>query len=115
MTMGRREVHQDSLLVPAIRGPSHIFYDELNAHLDEHGFDEKVEKLCEGFFEEKEKRGRPSIAPGMYFRMLLVGYFEGRHRVEMHRLALAESLPASRGHRASAGPFDVVANAAAAR
>ena len=65
------------MLVPAIRGPSHIFYDRLNAQLDELKFDLKVEKLCEGFFEEKEKRGRPSIAPGMYFRMLLVGYFEG--------------------------------------
>ena len=65
------------MLVPAIRGPSHIFYDRLNAQLDEHGFDVKVEKLCERFFEEEEKRGRPSIAPGMYFRMLLVGYFEG--------------------------------------
>ena len=75
--MGRREPQQDSMLVPAIRGPSHIFYDRLNAQLDELKFDLKVEKLCEGFFEEKEKRGRPSIAPGMYFRMLLVGYFEG--------------------------------------
>ncbi len=65
------------MLVPAIRGPSHLFYDRLNAELDELKFDLKVEKLCEGFFEEKEKRGRPSIAPGMYFRMLLVGYFEG--------------------------------------
>ena len=77
MSMGRREPQQDSMLVPAIRGPSHIFYDKLNAKLDELEFDLKVEKLCEGFFEEKEKRGRPSIAPGMYFRMLLVGYFEG--------------------------------------
>ena len=75
--MGRREPQQDSMLVPAIRGPSHIFYDRLNAELDELKFDLKVEKLCEGFFEEKEKRGRPSIPPGMYFRMLLVGYFEG--------------------------------------
>ena len=77
MSMGRREPQQDSMLVPALRGPSHIFYDRLNAQLDELKFDLKVEKLCEGFFEEKEKRGRPSIAPGMYFRMLLVGYFEG--------------------------------------
>ena len=77
MSMGRREQQQESMLVPVIRGPSHIFYDSLNAHLDEVKFDEKVESLCEGFFEEKERRGQPSIAPGMYFRMLLVGYFEG--------------------------------------
>lgn len=75
--MGRREPQLDSMLVPAIRGPSHLFYDRLNAELDEAQFDAKVEKLCEGFFEEKERRGRPSLAPGMYFRMLLVGYFEG--------------------------------------
>ncbi len=61
------------MLEQAIRGPSHLFYDRLNAELDEAKFDLKVEKLCEGFFEQEEKRGRPSIAPGMYFRMLLVG------------------------------------------
>lgn len=77
MTMGRREAQQSSMLVPVLRAPSHLFYDRLNAKLEEVAFDKKVESLCEGFFEEKEKRGRPSIEPGMYFRMLLVGYFEG--------------------------------------
>jgi len=41
------------MLVPVVRGPSHVFYDRLNEHLDEAQFDAKVEKLCEGFFEEK--------------------------------------------------------------
>ena len=48
MSMGRREPQQDSMLVPVVRGPSHIFYDRLNAHLDGLKFDEKVESLCEG-------------------------------------------------------------------
>jgi len=43
MSMGRREPQQDPMLVPAIRGPSHIFYDRLNAQLDERKFDLKVE------------------------------------------------------------------------
>lgn len=77
MTMGRREAEQQSLLVPAVRGPSHVFYDALNKRLDEAKFDEKVEQLCQGYFEEAERRGQPSIPPGVYFRMLMVGYFEG--------------------------------------
>jgi transposase len=77
MTMGRRGPQQESMLVPAERGPSHTFYDRLNEELDEAAFDKKVEALCERFFETEETRGRPSIQPGMYFRMLMVGYFEG--------------------------------------
>ena len=75
--MGRREVRQLAIMVPVERGPAHIFYDRLNKLLDEVKFDATVESLCEKFFEEKEKRGRPSMAPGVFFRMLLVGYFEG--------------------------------------
>lgn len=75
--MGRREAQQQSLLVPAAQGPRHIFYDALNARLDDTKFDEKVEKLCASYFEEAERRGQPSIPPGVYFRMLMVGYFEG--------------------------------------
>ena len=77
MTMGRREGHQESIFVPVQRGPSHIFYDGLEVILDGAEFDAKVESLCSPFFEQKEKRGQPSIPPGQYFRMLLVGYFEG--------------------------------------
>ena len=53
--------------------PKHIFYEKLNGLLDEAGFDEFVEQLCEPFY---SKYGRDSIPPGRYFRMLLVGYFE---------------------------------------
>jgi len=55
--------------------PGHPFYERLNAVLREHGFDAFVEGLCRGFY--APVMGRPSIPPGVYFRMLLVGYFEG--------------------------------------
>jgi len=56
-------------------GASHPFYQRLNQLLDENGFDAFVEGLCQRFY--AEKKGRPSLAPGVYFRLLLVGYFEG--------------------------------------
>jgi transposase len=48
----------------------------LNEILDKHHFDRKVEALCRKFY-KKSLYGRPSIAPGVYFRSLLIGYFEG--------------------------------------
>ena len=57
------------------RSPGHIFYDKLNQVLDEAGFDSFVEKLCEPYY--AERLGRPGIPPGVYFRMMFVGYFEG--------------------------------------
>ena len=57
------------------RSPGHIFYDMLNQVLDEAGFDSFVEKLCEPYY--AERLGRPGLPPGVYFRMLFVGYFEG--------------------------------------
>ncbi|MFH1185504.1 MAG: transposase [Chloroflexota bacterium] len=53
----------------------HPFYERLNQLLAQHGFDGFVEELCARFYHETI--GRPSIAPGAYFRMLLIGYFEG--------------------------------------
>lgn len=55
------------------RGPGHLFYRKLNELLAEAGFDRFVEGLCESYY---AKAGRPGIPPGVYFRMLLVGYFE---------------------------------------
>ena len=55
--------------------PGHPFYHRLNRLLADDGFDEFVEGLCRKFYHEK--LGRPSIPPGVYFRMLLIGYFEG--------------------------------------
>ncbi|MGH8337768.1 MAG: transposase, partial [Gammaproteobacteria bacterium] len=57
-----------------VTGPGHPFYAKLNAVLAEAGFDEFVEKLCARYY---KKGGRPGIPPGVYFRMLLIGYFEG--------------------------------------
>jgi len=57
------------------KSPGHPFYQKLNQLLRESDFDRFCEKLCAPYY--AEKLGRPSIPPGVYFRMLLVGYFEG--------------------------------------
>lgn len=57
------------------KGPGHPFYRALNRILEEKGFDEFVEGLCREFY--AEKTGRPSLPPAVYFRSLLVGFFEG--------------------------------------
>jgi len=77
MAIGKRKPKQDELFIPTaelVKGPGHPFYTKLNAVLAEAGFDEFVEKLCAKYYKEG---GRPSIPPGVYFRMLLIGYFEG--------------------------------------
>ena len=53
----------------------HPFYERLNQVLEEAGFDAFVEGLCAVFY--AARMGRPSLRPGRYFRMLLIGYFEG--------------------------------------
>ena len=79
MAMGRREVEQQQDLFvmhdKLPRSPGHVFYDKLNGLLREGGFDAYVEGLCEPHY--AKGKGRPSVPPGVYFRMLLVGYFEG--------------------------------------
>src|ERR1700676_5698907 len=55
--------------------PGHPFYKRLNELLEGAGFDEFVEGLCARFYHAR--LGRPSLMPGVYFRALLVGYFEG--------------------------------------
>jgi transposase len=55
--------------------PGHPFYQKLNELLEAEGFDEFVEKRCAKFY--AKTRGRPSLTPGIYFRALLIGYFEG--------------------------------------
>jgi transposase len=56
------------------RRAAHPFYTRLNQILDEHDFDGHVERLCERFYADE---GRPGLPPGRYFRLLLIGYFEG--------------------------------------
>jgi len=81
MAMGRRkEARQETLFVTAEQLPrsqGHPFYKALNRLLAEADFDRWIEKRCEAFYEQVETRGQRSTPPGIYFRMLLVGYFEG--------------------------------------
>jgi len=56
------------------RSAAHPFYTRLNQILDEHAFDGYVEGLCQRFYADE---GRPGLPPGRYFRLLLIGYFEG--------------------------------------
>jgi transposase len=80
MAMGKRKARQEALFITADRLPrsgGHPFYKRLNALLAEFGFDRWIEDRCLRFYEQEKPCGRPSIPPGVYFRMLLVGYFEG--------------------------------------
>ena len=58
-----------------VSGPGHPFYKRLNQLLDAEKFDEFCERECEQFY--ADNNGRPSLTPGTYFRLMLVGYFEG--------------------------------------
>ena len=78
MSLGRKKARQEQLWVscremPA--SPGTPFYETLNGLLDQGGFDAFVENQCAPF--HGDNKGRRSIPPGRYFRMLLLGYFEG--------------------------------------
>lgn len=78
MALGRRGPRNGSLFIATSdlpRSAGHPFYRALNRLLSEAAFDKQVETLCESYYADKQ--GRPSIPPGVYFRMLFVGYFEG--------------------------------------
>jgi transposase len=79
MSMGKRKrARQPPLWVATTELPtaaSHPFYARLNELLREQGFDDFVEAACARFY--ATTLGRPSLAPGIYFRLLMVGYFEG--------------------------------------
>jgi transposase len=55
--------------------PGHPFYSRLNEVLEKAGFDRFCEDRCAGFYHAK--LGRPSLAPGLYFRIMMIGFFEG--------------------------------------
>lgn len=81
MAMGTRKKRerQRDLWIAAdeiVQVPGNAFYDRLNNILDQHNFDRRTEHLCRKFY-KKSAYGRPSLAPGVYFRTLLIGYFEG--------------------------------------
>jgi transposase len=77
--MGRQQQQRQADLWIATtdlpQSPGHVFYDKLNRLLAEAGFDRFAEGLCQPYY--AADRGRVSIPPGVYFRMLFVGYFEG--------------------------------------
>ncbi len=78
MALGRQGERQSDLMVgwaELPRSPGHAFYDRLQAVLVEAGFDGFAETQCAPYY--ASRRGRPSLPPGRYFRMHLVGYFEG--------------------------------------
>jgi len=80
MAMGTRKQRnrQEDIWIPhteLAKAPSHPFYQGLNEVLESEQFDEFVEGRCGKFY--AKKYGRPSLTPGIYFRSLLIGYFEG--------------------------------------
>jgi transposase len=78
MSLGRRQPQQHDLWIATAdlpRSPGHPFYQKLNRLLSEANFDTWLEHLCAPYYHAV--MGRPSIPPGVYFRMILVGYFEG--------------------------------------
>jgi transposase len=72
-----REEQQDLWVAASeiVTTPGHVFYERLNTVLNAENFDQRVEAICRKYY--KSSSGRPSITPGRYFRMLLLGYFEG--------------------------------------
>jgi transposase len=78
MALGKRKAETQELWVATTelpRSPGHPFYKQLNRLLADDGFDAWLEKLCAPYYHATQ--GRPSIPPGIYFRMILTGYFEG--------------------------------------
>jgi len=79
MALGRRDQERQEEFWIATselpRSAGHVFYRKLNQLLREAGFDQRVQSLCQPYYHHA--LGRPGIPPGVYFRMLLVGYFEG--------------------------------------
>jgi len=79
MAMGKRKRDRQPQMWVAVTdlptAVSHPFYRRLNQFLREHGFDDFTEAQCASFY--AETMGRPGLPPGIYFRLLLIGYFEG--------------------------------------
>ena len=78
MAMGQQKDRQGDLMVSwseMPRSPGHVFYDRLQLVLIEDGFDGFAEAVCQPYY--AARMGAPSVPPGRYFRMHLVGYFEG--------------------------------------
>ena len=119
MAIGRRRrAPQQELFVATseIRALDNPFYRALNGLLEEHGFDGFAEEECREFY--AGSRGRPGVPPGVYFRMLMVGYLEGlgSERGIAWRCADSFSLREFLGMRTDgepAGAFDALEDAEA--
>ena len=78
MAMGKRKAKQQDMWVcgeQIAKPEGHPFYAKVNEVLERYHLDRRLEHLCRRFY--KPTFGRPSIAPGVYFRLLLIGFFEG--------------------------------------
>ena len=78
MSMGRRKDEWQECWIATTdlpTSPGNVFYEQLNRLLADHGLDTFVEDLCRPYY--AENTGRDSMPPGVYFRMLMIGYFEG--------------------------------------
>jgi transposase len=80
MAMGRKSREEQQAPFWVLRNElprtvAHPFYEQVNRLLEKHGFDQFAESTCAQFY--ASRMGRPSLAPGVYFRLLLIGYFEG--------------------------------------
>jgi transposase len=93
MAMGQRGEKQRPIWLDVggvSKGPGHPFYEALNRLLRQQGFDAFVEAQCRPFY--APRRGRPSLPPAVYFRLLLIGYFEGIDSERGIAWRLADSL-----------------------
>jgi transposase len=79
MAIGKRkQQRQETLWIPTgeiPEPPAHPFYRRLDAILTKNAFDDFVQQICARFY--APKMGRPGLIPGVYFRLLMIGYFEG--------------------------------------
>jgi len=95
----RRRARQETMWVATVdlpRSAGHPFYQRLNQVLDDADFDGFVEGQCAPFYADGV--GRPSLAPGRYFRLLLLGYFEG---LDSERAGCVMALPFANSYAAS--------------
>jgi len=79
MALGKRKPVQQPLFIATadLIAKPHPFYEALNKVLEAHHFDTFAEGVCAKFYDDGKQGGRPGLPPGVYFRCLMVGYFEG--------------------------------------
>ncbi len=94
------------MAAPQVRGHGHVFYDRRNQLLAAYGFHDHGGAVCHGFY--AKRMGRPGLETGVYFRMLLIEYFEGldSERAIAWRCADSLSLPAFLGYAIDQNPPD---------